>query len=108
MTEQPAHHLLYHLVERYLGLESVEMTEELLDLCGASIDACALPLLKRRMREEEAQIPTLEARGYIRMREKSVQLVESLKPLIEAGDEFLLGLPAHRFVAANEQGIGRV
>ena len=87
MTEQPAQHILHHLVERYLGLESFEVTEELLDLCGASIDARALPLLKRRLREEEAQIPTLEARGYIRMREKSEQLVESLKPLIEALEE---------------------
>lgn len=84
MTEQPAHHLFHQLVERYLGLESFEVTEELLDLCGASIDTRALPLLKRRLREEEAQIPKLEARGYIRMREKSGQLVESLKPLIEA------------------------
>jgi len=87
MTEQPAHHLLYHLVERYLGLESFEVTEELLDLCGATIDAYALPLLRRRLREEETQIPTLETRGYIRMREKSEQLVESLKPLIEALEE---------------------
>jgi hypothetical protein len=87
MTEQPAHHPLYHLVERYLGLESFEVTEELLDLCGASIDPRALSLLKRRLQEEEAQIPTLEARGYIRMREKSEQLVESLKALIEALEE---------------------
>ena len=87
MTKQPAHPLLHQLVERYLGLESFEVTEELLDLCGASIDARALPLLKRRLREEEAQIPMFEARGYIRMREKSEQLVESLKPLIEALEE---------------------
>jgi hypothetical protein len=87
MTEQPAQYTLHQLVERYLGLESFEVTEELLDLCGASIDAHALPLLKRRLREEEVQIPTLEARGYIRMREKSEQLVESLKPLIEALEE---------------------
>jgi hypothetical protein len=86
MTEQSAH-LLHHLVERYLGLESFEMTEELLDLCGANIDARALPLLKRRLHEEEVQIPMLEARGYIRMREKSEQLMESLKPLIEALEE---------------------
>ena len=83
MTEQPAQHILHHLVERYLGLESFEVTEELLDLCGASIDARALPLLKRRLREEETQIPMLETRGYIRMREKSEQLVASLKSLID-------------------------
>ena len=71
------------LLEHYLGLESFEVTEELLDLCGASIDTRALPILKRRLREEEAQVPTLEARGYLRMREKSLQLIASLKPLIE-------------------------
>src|SRR6266571_7286084 len=87
MTEQPAQHLLHQLVERYLGLESFEVTEELLDLCGASIDSRALPLLKQRLQEEEVQIPQLEARGYIRMREKSEQLVASLKSLIEALEE---------------------
>ncbi len=87
MREQPTQRLLQQLVERYLGLESFEVTEVLLDLCGANINARALPLLKRRLHEEEAQIPTLEARGYIRMREKSEQLVESLKPLIEALEE---------------------
>lgn len=75
---------LEQLTEQYLGLESMEVTEELLDLCGASIDTRALPLLKRRLREEEAQVPILEARGYIRMREKSEQLVVSLRPLIAA------------------------
>ena len=44
----------------------------------------AIQDLKRRLREEEAQVPMLEARGYIRMREKSQQLIASLKPLIEA------------------------
>ena len=87
MREQSTQPILHQLIQRYLGLESFEVTEELLDLCGASIDARALPLLKRRLQEEEAQIPTLEARGYIRMREKSEQLVESLKSLIEALEE---------------------
>jgi len=71
------------LLEQYLGLESMEVTEELLDLCGASIDTQALPLLRRRL-QEEAQIPQLEARGYLRMREKCEQLAASLRPLIEA------------------------
>jgi hypothetical protein len=75
------------LMEQYLGLESFEVTEELLDLCGASIDVRALPLLKRRLCEEEAQVPILEARGYIRLREKSEQLIASLKPLITALEE---------------------
>lgn len=87
MTEQPTQPIPYQLVEHYLGLESFEVTEALLDLCGATIDTRALPLLKRRLREEEAQMPQLEARGYIRMREKSEQLVASLKPLIEALEE---------------------
>ena len=72
------------LIEHYFGLESFEVNEELLDLCGATVDVRALPTLKRRLREEDAQVPTLEARGYIRMREKSQQLIASLKPLIEA------------------------
>lgn len=55
------------LVEQYLGLESMEVTETLLDMCGASIDQRALPLLKQRLQEEQAQIPRLQARGYIRL-----------------------------------------
>ncbi len=73
-----------HLVEQYLGLESLQVTEELLDLCGASIDARALPLLQRRLHEEEAQLPQLEARGYVRLREKGEQLIASLRQLIAA------------------------
>jgi hypothetical protein len=87
MTEQrtfSGHYDLTPLVEQYLCLESMEVTEDLLDLCGASIDARALPLLKRRLSEEEAQIPLLEVRGYVRMREKCEQLVASLRPLIVA------------------------
>ena len=72
------------LVEHYLGLESIEVTEALVDLCGASIDARALPLLRRRLQEEEAQTPHLEAHGYVRMREKCEQLVANLRPLIAA------------------------
>jgi hypothetical protein len=73
-----------HLVEQYLGLETMEVTEDLLDLCGACIDSRALPLLKQRLHEEAAQISLLEARGYVRMREKCEQLVASLGLLIEA------------------------
>ncbi|HLV98234.1 MAG TPA: hypothetical protein VKT82_06100 [Ktedonobacterales bacterium] len=80
MTE----HTFTALVERYLGLETFEVTEELLNLCGATLDGRALPILKRRLREEEALAPKLEARGYIRMAEKSQQLVASLIPLIAA------------------------
>jgi hypothetical protein len=78
---------LDQLVERYLGLESLEVIEELLDICGASIDARALPMLRRRLREEEERVPLLEARGYIRLREKCEQLVANLKPLIAALEE---------------------
>lgn len=87
MTEQsncPEQKVLIHLSEQYLGLESMEGTEELLELCGASIDRRALPLLKRRLQEEEEQVPLLEARGYVRMREKCEQLVASLRPVIAA------------------------
>lgn len=79
--------IIPQLVQQYLSLESFEVTEELLELCGACIDARALPLLKRRLHEEEARVPVLEARGYIRMREKSEQLVASLNPLIAALEE---------------------
>jgi hypothetical protein len=72
------------LVEQYLGLESMEVTETLLEVCGASIDQRALPLLKQRLQEEQAQIPRLQARGYVRLREKSEQMVAALIPLIAA------------------------
>ena len=78
------HATLEELIECYLLLESFEVTEELLDLCGATLDARALPLLRRRLEEEEQQVTGLEAKGYIRMREKSEQLAASLKPLIAA------------------------
>jgi hypothetical protein len=87
MTEKMKHsepHRLTYLVEQYLSLESLEVTEELLELCGASIDARALPLLKRRLHEEEVQVPLLQQRGYIRMREKCEQLIASLRPLMAA------------------------
>jgi hypothetical protein len=86
MTKQPEARL-DQLLERYLGLESLEVTEELLNLWGASIDPRALPVLKRRLHEEQAQVTQLEARGYIRMREKSEQLMASLTPLIAALQE---------------------
>ncbi len=82
--KQPTADAFDHLVEQYLGLESLEVTEELLNLCGASIDARVLPLLRRRLHEEEAQLPQLEARGYVRLREKGEQLVASLRSLIVA------------------------
>jgi hypothetical protein len=66
-NKQPEPHSLTFLVEQYLGLESMEVTEALLDLCGASIDAHALPLLRHRLQEEEAQIPLLAARDYVRL-----------------------------------------
>jgi hypothetical protein len=83
-SKHPEQNALTHLVEQYLGLESMEVTEELLNLCGTRIDQSALPLLKRRLQEEEAQIPLLKVRGYVRMREKCEQLIASLQPLITA------------------------
>ena len=81
MTERMSNHS-DQLVEQYLGLESMEVTETLLDMCGASIDERALPLLKLRLQEEQAQIPLLDARGYVRLREKSEQMVAALTSLI--------------------------
>ncbi len=75
---------LDQLVEQYLGLESMEVTELLLDLCGARMDTRALPLLRKRLSEEQTQVSTLRTRGYTRMCEKSEQLVKSLQPLIVA------------------------
>jgi hypothetical protein len=72
------------LVEQYLSLESMEVTETLLELCGATIDERILPLLKQRLREEQTQIPRLHAHGYVRLREKSEQMVAALTPLIAA------------------------
>jgi hypothetical protein len=72
------------LVERYLGLESLEVTETLLELCGATLDQRALPLLKQRLQVEQVQAPRLQTHGYIRLREKSEQMVAALIPLIAA------------------------
>ncbi|GLV61170.1 hypothetical protein KDH_79860 [Dictyobacter sp. S3.2.2.5] len=82
MTQATHHPSFDQLMEQYLGLESMEVTEELLDLCGASINTRALPRLRLRLHEEEAQIPLLNALGYVRMREKCEQLVASLHLLI--------------------------
>jgi hypothetical protein len=71
-------------VAQYLSLEELSVTEEVLDACGASIDIRILPLLKRRLHEEEARAAALEARGYVRMQEKCEQLMTCLKQLIEA------------------------
>lgn len=78
------HSSLSDLIEHYLVLESFEVTEVLLDLCGATLDTRAVPLLKKRLQEEEQQVVSFEAKGYIRMREKSEQLVTSLTLLIKA------------------------
>jgi hypothetical protein len=87
MTHQKSNHQTPsrdQLIEQYLGLESMEVTETLLELCGTTIDERALPLLMQRLHEEETQIPLLDARGYVRLREKSEQMVAALTPLIAA------------------------
>src|SRR2546428_2789603 len=86
MTKQ-AEARLDQLLSRYLGLESLEVTEELLNLCGACIDPRALPVLKRRLHEEEAQVMQLESRGYIRMWEKHAQLMASLTAVMAVLEE---------------------
>lgn len=78
---------LDHLVAQYLSLEELAVMEELLELCGASIDTRVLPLLERRLHEEEARARALGAQGHARMREKCEQLVTSLRLLIEALEE---------------------
>jgi hypothetical protein len=74
--------LLSSLVEKYLDLESFEATEDLLDLCGTMLDQRALVLLKQRLAEEQERMVMCETRGYVRMQEKSAQLVAALRPLI--------------------------
>lgn len=83
MTNRMSNHY-DQLVAQYLGLESMEVTETLLGLCGATIDRHALSLLKQRLQEERMKVPLLEARGYVRLREKSEQMVAALTPLIAA------------------------
>ncbi len=87
MIERMSNHAVNtddQLVEQYLGLESMEVTETLLDVCGATVDARVLPLLTQRLQEEEAQVPRLHARGYVRLREKSEQMMAALTTLIAA------------------------
>lgn len=72
------------LVERYLGLESIDVQEQLLDVCGSRIDERALPILKRRIEEAHAAATWYTARGYVRMAEKADQLADAVRPLIVA------------------------
>jgi hypothetical protein len=83
MTDHMSNHY-DRLIEQYLGLESLEFTETVLNVCGAAIDGQVLPLLKQRLQEEQEQIPQLHAHGYLRLREKSEQMVAVLIPLIAA------------------------
>ena len=59
------------VIERDLEMESFELTEEQLDACGPTLDQRALPLLKRRLQEEQGRLLQLQRHGYIRMAEKS-------------------------------------
>lgn len=68
--------------ERYFALERVEVLEELVALGGAALDGRALPLLRRRLAEEEGEGGRLRARGYTRMAEKCGQLAASLRALV--------------------------
>jgi hypothetical protein len=72
----------HDLIDRYIGLESVEVIEEVLAVCGANIDARAIPLLKRRLDEERGRALELGAQGYTRMAEKSAQMIACLTALI--------------------------
>lgn len=72
------------LVDRYVSLESAEIQEQLLDVCGSQIDARALPLLEQRLEEESASAAQYAAREYVRMSEKASQLADALRLLIAA------------------------
>ncbi len=81
--------------ERYFALERVDVLEKLVALCGATLDGRALPLLRQRLAEEEAEGTRLGARGYTRMAEKSAQLAANLRALVavveEEGDDAEVG-----------------
>ena len=81
MTQRSVSHF-DQIVAQYLGLEELSVAEDLLDMCGASIDVRALHLLKRRLHEEEMRATALGARGYVRMHEKCEQLMTCLKQLM--------------------------
>lgn len=69
-------------IASYLNLEGFEVIETLLDLCGVSVDARALPILRCRLQEETQQSQQWQDRGYHRLYEKSQQLISSLNLLI--------------------------
>ena len=72
MTRAMNHPAFDQLMEQYLALESMEVTEELLDLCGARIDTHALPRLRLRLHEEqdlERRIRECVATAILRSRE---------------------------------------
>ncbi|HET8631047.1 MAG TPA: hypothetical protein VFL91_26805 [Thermomicrobiales bacterium] len=71
----------------YFALERVETLEEVAALGGAALDRRALPLLRRRLAEEDGEGARLRARGYTRMAEKSAHLAASLRALIAAMEE---------------------
>jgi len=75
------------LIARYIALESIQAMEELATISDLAIDTRALPFLKRRLVEEEERQALLAARGYMRMSEKSAQLMNALRPLIVALEE---------------------
>ncbi len=77
----------HDLIDRYIGLESVEVLDELLTVCGADIDARAIPLLKRRLGDEKGQSSEHRVQGYTRMAEKSAQMIACLTALIAALEE---------------------
>ncbi|HSH81260.1 MAG TPA: hypothetical protein VLA19_22230 [Herpetosiphonaceae bacterium] len=84
MARRHAQLALAAATERYIGLESLDVVEELITVCESTIDARALLIVQRRFREESARAAVLEQRGYTRMAEKSAQLVASLQTLMTA------------------------
>jgi hypothetical protein len=72
------------LMDRYLNLESLDAQEQLLTVCGSSIDARALPILRRRLEEERASATHYGKQGYARMSEKARQLADTVQLLIGA------------------------
>ena len=77
----------HDLIDRYIGLESVEVIEEALDGWEGGLGTAAVPLLTQRLDEEMGRVLDLRAQGYTRMAEKSAQMIACLTALITALEE---------------------
>lgn len=71
-------------LRQYLSLERPEVRETLLSLPPPLGGLSAVPLLRWRLQEEERRLDEQRAQGYVRMAEKTEQLIGSIRRLIAA------------------------